>query len=249
MKKITKTTTALLAASIVLGLTACAQGAADQPFPNIIKIENAESSVITVQAAEEVKVVPDMAEIIFAIATQAEDAKSCQEQNAKDLENVISFLKNAGIVETSIQTSNYGLEPVYDWNNNRAIIRYEMKTDITVSDIPIDQTGELLSASVDAGINTIQNVSYLSSQYDESYQQALKGAIEAAKIKAGAIAEASGRILGPVVSVEEHNDYQQVRYTGYRNAAPGAVNESAAMAVEPGQVTISAQVTVNFEIQ
>lgn len=249
MKKIVKNTTALLAVSVVLGLTACSQGAASEPFPNTIKIENSDSNVVTVQASEDIKVVPDMAEIIFAVTSQAQDAKSCQEQNAKDLENVITFLKGAGVTETSIQTSSYGLEPIYNWEAGQTITGYEMKTRITVSDIPIDQTGELLTSSVEAGINSIQDVSYLSSQYDENYQQALKGAIEAAKQKAAAIAEASGCILGPIVHVEEANDYQQTRYSGYRNAVAGAMEEGGAMDVEPGQLTITARVTVDFEIQ
>lgn len=249
MKKITKTAAAALAASVVLGLTACAQGAG-QTFPDTIKVENSDDNVVTVQTSEEVKVVPDMAEIVFAVTTQAEDAKSCQEQNAKDLENVINFLKGAGIAEPSIQTSNYGLEPVYDWNTGRTITGYEMRTNITVSDIAIDKVGELLSSSVEAGINSIQDVSYLSSQYDESYQQALKAAVEAARVKANSIAEASGCILGPVVHVEEYNDYQQARYTGYRNtAAEETMAASDAMAVAPGQITITARVTVDFEIQ
>ena len=166
------------------------------------------------------------------------------------MKNVISFLKGTGIAETSIQTSNYGLDPIYDWNSGRTITGYEMNTTITVSDIPIDQAGTLISSSVEAGINSISQVTYLSSKYDESYQQALKNAIASAKVKAEAIAEAGGCTLGPVVHVEEYNDNQIARYSTYKNAvtedmAAGA----AAMSVEPGQLSVEARVTVEFEIQ
>ena len=251
MRKTARNTTALLAASAILGLTGCTQAASSQPVPDTFKVETVAEKVITVQAQEKVKVTPDIAEIVFAVSTQAADAKSCQEKNAKDLDNVITFLKNAGIEQQSIQTSNYGLEPVYEWNSGRTIIGYEMRTTITVSDIPIDKTGELLSSCVEAGINNIQNVTYLSSQYDASYQQALSSAIEAAKVKANAIAEASGCILGPVVNVEEYADNQQARYTGYQNYAADKEEGLAAgsMTVEPGQLTITAQISVDFEIQ
>ena len=250
MRKHFTQTAVILAAVSAIGLTACTQGSTSAPIPDTIKVENVKDNVITVQSTEEVKVVPDMAELVFSVTTQAADAKACQEQNSKDLENVISFLKGTGIAETSIQTSNYGLDPIYDWNSGRTITGYEMNTTITVSDIPIDQAGTLISSSVEAGINSISQVTYLSSKYDESYQQALKNAIASAKVKAEAIAEAGGCTLGPVVHVEEYNDNQIARYSTYKNAvtedmAAGA----AAMSVEPGQLSVEARVTVEFEIQ
>ena len=243
-------TAVILAAVSAIGLTACTQGSTSAPIPDTIKVENVKDNVITVQSTEEVKVVPDMAELVFSVATQAADAKACQEQNSKDLENVISFLKGAGIAETSIQTSNYGLDPIYDWNSGRTITGYEMNTTITVSDIPIDQAGTLISSSVEAGINSISQVTYLSSKYDETYQQALKNAIASAKVKAEAIAEAGGCTLGPVVHVEEYNDNQIARYSSDKNAATEDMAAgAAAMSVEPGQLSVEARVTVEFEIQ
>lgn len=250
MRKHFTQTAVILAAVSAIGLTACTQGSTTAPIPDTIKVENVKDNVITVQSTEEVKVVPDMAELVFSVTTQAADAKVCQEQNSKDLDNVISFLKGTGIAETSIQTSNYGLDPIYDWNSGRTITGYEMNTTITVSDIPIDQAGTLISSSVEAGINSISQVTYLSSKYDETYQQALKNAIASAKVKAEAIAEAGGCTLGPVVHVEEYNDNQIARYSTYKNAAVEDMAAGAAsMSVEPGQLSVEARVTVEFEIQ
>lgn len=250
MRKHFTQTAVILAAVSAIGLTACTQGSTTAPIPDTIKVENVKDNVITVQSTEEVKVVPDMAELVFSVTTQAADAKACQEQNSKDLDNVISFLKGTGIAETSIQTSNYGLDPIYDWNSGRTITGYEMNTTITVSDIPIDQAGPLISSSVEAGINSISQVTYLSSKYDETYQQALKNAIASAKVKAEAIAEAGGCTLGPVVHVEEYNDNQIARYSTYKNAAVEDMAAGAAsMSVEPGQLSVEARVTVEFEIQ
>ena len=250
MRKHFTQTAVILAAVSAIGLTACTQGSASAPIPDTIKVENVKDNVITVQSTEEVKVVPDMAELVFSVTTQAAGAKACQEQNSKDLDHVISFLKGTGIAETSIQTSNYGLDPIYDWNSGRTITGYEMNTTITVSDIPIDQAGTLISSSVEAGINSISQVTYLSSKYDETYQQALKNAIASAKVKAEAIAEAGGCTLGPVVHVEEYNDNQIARYSTYKNAATEDMAAGAAsMSVEPGQLSVEARVTVEFEIQ
>jgi uncharacterized protein YggE len=230
--------------------------AAAQPqassFPNYIEVRNVEQNVITVQSAETVKVVPDMAQISFSVATQEKDAKTCQEKNNEDLTRVIQFLKDFGISAESIQTSNYGMNPIYDWSAGQKITGYEMESALTVSDITIEQTGTLLTACVDAGINNINRVSYFSSQYDTCYQEALTKAIASAREKAQAIAEAGGCALGAVVHVEEYTDSQELRYNSYSKYSrdSGGVAEAAMadMAVEPGQVSIEARVCVDFSI-
>ena len=84
MKKHLIQTAVILAAVSAFGLTACAQGSTSAPIPDTLKVENVKDHVITVQSSEEVKVVPDMAELVFSVTTQAEDAKACQEQNSRD---------------------------------------------------------------------------------------------------------------------------------------------------------------------
>lgn len=241
----------ILAAGVLGGCAAPAQ------FPDTIKVQDAdESEKITVTGKEEVKVAPDMAQIRYGIYTRAQTAAQCQEDNAVQLEQAIETLKGLGIEQASIQTSAYGLNPVYDWNSgDRKITGYEMNTEITVSDIPIDQAGEILSQSVAAGVNQIESVSYFASRYDESYQEALKGAIAVAKAKAQAMAQASGRTLSDVEKIEEFGYHPQARYSAYNASGAGAkmaVEETDAasdMAVMPGEVSVEAQVTVTYGLE
>ena len=183
--------------------------------------------------------------------SQASDAKLCQTQNETDLGNVLELLRSQGVEDASIQTSNYGLSPIYDWDAGQTISGYEMTTQVTVSDIPIDRVGQLLSDSVDAGINSIESVNYLCSSYDEAYQEALARAVDAAEVKAQAIAEAGGFALGGILNVQEHSSSQELRYNSY-SAAGGARAEAAVamdMGVMPGQVEIEADIAVDFLIQ
>ena len=256
---------AILAAGITAAVAAAAIGAAGcgaagasttgaVSVPDTIRVENVEGAgeTIAVTGQEEVKVVPDMAQIEYAVYTQADTADACQTENAENLNKTIETLKGLGVGENSIQTSAYGLNPIYDWNSgNQEITGYEMTTRITVSDIPIDQAGTILSQSVVAGVNQIDAVSYFSSNYDASYQEALKGAIAVAQAKAQAIAEAGGKTVAGIVNVEEYGYNPQVRYSNYSGA--GAVEETAAaamdMGVMPGQVSVEAQVNVEFAIE
>lgn len=246
--------TAGLTAAVVLsalGLSGC-NGATQ--IPGTLKIENVNGAdnVITVTGREEVKVVPDMAQIIYSVFTREDTAAACQEKNAVDLEAAINTLKGLGVEETSIQTSSYGLSPIRNWNSgNQEITGYEMTTTITVSDIPIDNAGTILSQSVAAGVNGIDSVSYFSSNYDASYQEALKAAMAMAQAKAEAIAEASGKTIESVVRVEEAGYNPSTRYNALKGpgASASAMETTGAnMAVMPGQVSVEAQISVDFKL-
>ncbi|MBE7718293.1 SIMPL domain-containing protein [Lacrimispora indolis] len=250
MRKMNKPLAAILVAAAVLSMTACAQtGTASLPGANVTTVSSKDTNTIQVSSTEGIKVVPDMAQVNFAVLTQAEDPKSCQEKNSADTNNVISFLKNTGIDEKSIQTSSYGLEPMYDWNNTgQQITGYQMRTSITLSDLPLDQVGGLLSSSIEAGINSIDSVNYLSSKYDETYREALKKAVEAAEVKAEAIAAASGVTLDGIAHIEEVNSYPNIRYSSTvakEDAAAGAKS----VVVEPGQIGVEAQVSVTYRVK
>ena len=91
-------------AAAALGLGGCGAGA---QMPDTLKVQNvgAAENVITVTGREEVKVVPDMAQIEYAVYTREDTAAACQEKNANDLNAAIETLKGLGVEETSIQTS------------------------------------------------------------------------------------------------------------------------------------------------
>lgn len=250
MRKINKPLAAIFVAASALSLTACVQTLpAAAPAANV-SVDNKAASTIQVQSTEKVKVIPDMAEVNFAVSTQEADPKAAQEKNSQDLNKVIEFLKQSGVDEKSIQTSNYGLQPIYDYTSgDQKITGYQMRTSILVSDLAIDKVGTLVASSIDAGINNIDSISYLSSKYDESYQEALKKAIASSKVKAEAIAAASGTSLGDIYNVEEVSTYNDTRYVGYTAAENADQANAKSMVVEPGQLNVQAQVTVTYKIK
>ena len=139
---------------------------------------------------------------------------------------------------------------MYDWKETgQTITGYQMRTTITVSDVSLDKVGTLLSSSIEAGINSIEGVSYLSSKYDEAYQSALKKAVASAKTKAEVIAEASGSSLGDIVYIEELTSYANLRYTAI--AKEGAARDEAlkSVVVEPGQIGVEAQIKVTYKLK
>ena len=100
--------------------------------PDTVKVENVGDSSdgkITMDSSETVKIVPDMAKIVFAVRSEAKAADECQQKNTESLNSLTEYLKGQGIDEKSITTSGYYLNPRYDWSSNtRKLIGYEMQT-------------------------------------------------------------------------------------------------------------------------
>lgn len=213
-----------------------------------------EARTVTVTASETVKVTPDMARIVYEITTEDADAVKCQQKNSETLDAVIAYLKEQGVAENSIKTSDFSLSPKYDWSGNRQrLIGYEMDTRLEVSDVAIDMVGKFLSGAVNAGANRIWDVTYYASGYDEAYAQALELAMEMAKEKAETLAHAGGCQVTDVLSVEEHGDYQAGRYVDSdisRNVKVAAMAEDsvAEVSVMAGEMEVGADITVVYRL-
>lgn len=248
---------------LVAGLTGAAvlMGgcAASTPvsFPSTIEVsQGQEEHTVTVESTETVMAVPDIAEVMFTVRTEGQEANVCQQENQAALERVLEYLESQGLEENSIQTSGYSLNPVYNWTETegQVLTGYEMATQITVSGIPMEQTGEILSGAVDAGANSVDYVRYLCSTYDDSYQEALKKAVESAKAKAEAMGEAGNFQVLQVASIEEYRENQSARYIAADYAvaeteeAAGSSNYKT-MDVAAGELEIQASIQVTFVIQ
>ncbi len=250
--------------TVIFYCTACGNSAGMANAPTQGTVQAAPSAdipasrdTISVNSIEQVAVIPDIAEVVYAVRTEAKDAASCQQQNNTDVNNVISLLKSLGIDETAIQTSDYYMYPIYNYSGNtQKLTGYEASTSLTVSKLPIDNLGDILAESVKAGINNIQSITYQSSKYDEAYSNALKLAMESAGAKASALAEAGNCSLGNVVGVRENSNYSEARYTDH--ALSSKMREAGSLALEssmedtsimPGEINIEVNITVDYLIR
>ena len=228
-------------------------------------------NTITVNATAEVKVTPDRASISVGVTTQGLTADEAEAANAELIDAVQAALAEQGVAEESIQTAWTNLTPTYGYADSAVtyggdeaaavemwpgggsdIVGYEMTTQLTVSDLTIEQVGVVIEAVVNAGANRVDGVSYYSSTYDEAYAEALGQAVESARPKGEVIASAAGVSLGNVVQVTEGYQNRAFAYAevSYDEAAVDAGGGMAkAIAVAPGTVTIEASVTVTYAIQ
>lgn len=250
--------TALYVAAAALcaaALAGCTAGGAAQGIVAAPQAQAEATRSISVEAYETISLTPDMAAIGVGVVNEAATVEEVTSQNSEAVEKIIGCFRELGYEDASMDTSDIGLYPQYDYSGGESVLTgYRMDTTISLTDVPTEQVSDVLSAALEQGANTINSIRYFSSEYDEAYEEALGKAIAAAKEKAEAMAEAAGTELSGTLSITEHasNDYARYSstngYLDYGTSSTAMRAEGAAMdvAVMPGTVEARADVTVVY---
>lgn len=205
------------------------------------------ASTLNVVGQGEARVAPDLAVITLGVTTQADSAAEAMQQNAQQQRAVIDALKEAGITPENIQTSGLNLNPVRDYSDNREprVIGYEASNMVSIRVIEIDGLGEVLDTIVAAGANQINGIDFRREDAAQTEDDARRAAVQDARHKAEILADAAGVKLGHVISIADS-------VTGggpspMRMMAADMAKEGGTP-VEPGQLSMSAQVQMKFAL-
>ena len=208
---------------------------------------NTEQRTITVNGTGEVKAKPDVAYVTLGVVTQATKAQEASVANASLTQNVTQALKSLGIADKDIQTSQYSIYPRYDNRPGKAqsIIGYDVNNTVRACIHDLTMVGKTIDASLAAGANNVQGVSFDIENKDKYENTALADAVKNAKSKADILAATAGvRIVG-VQQIQEGASYRPVPVYAMRPMAMGA---EVSTPISPGKMTITANVTVIYLI-
>uniref|UniRef100_UPI003593DF63 SIMPL domain-containing protein n=1 Tax=Aestuariivirga sp. TaxID=2650926 RepID=UPI003593DF63 len=182
----------------------------------VVPTANAEDAkmmprVISLSGHGEVRIVPDMASVNAGVMSQAATAGEALTANTAAMNAIFAALKEAGIEAKDIQTSNFMVQPRYDYNNNNGqaprLVGYDVSNTVSVTVRKLDQLGTLLDTLVKAGSNQINGVFFQVSEPEAALDEARKRAAADATRKANLYAATMGLTLGPVVSISEGGGY------------------------------------------
>ena len=198
---------------------------------------------ITVNASGDVETTPDRAALELGVHTNAATAKAALAQNAEHLRHVIDALRKAGVAKDDLRTSNVSLWPQQD-PDGTAVTGYQAQNTIA-AELDVAKAGEAIDAAVAAGANVVGGPSLSVGERDALYRKALRKAVEAARAKAEAIADAAGVEVGRVTAVVESAGYEEPPPMPY---AMRAADVAESTPIEPGKQEIEATVTVTFAL-
>lgn len=230
---------------LVIFIVAVAAVAAAVAFAGIGRPEAAhgdstQTDVVTTNGHGVVTAVPDEATVTAGVHTNAATAAAALAENARTATAVVDALKRAGGKE--LQTQQVSLYPQTDEQGN--VTGYTAENTVSAK-AKIASAGGLIDAAVAAGANTVDGPSLDLSASDALYREALKKAVDNARAKALALADAGGFGLGPVTTVVEQGASSPPVF----QPVAAAARDAGSTPVEPGTQDVTADVTVSFTIR
>lgn len=197
---------------------------------------------------------PDRAQITFSVETENAEVKAAQRSNAVQMTKVIDALVAAGLPEDALKTTGYNIYPVYDEYPKtpfeQKIRLYRVTNTLTVTLHDVSRTGEVIDVAVANGVNQASSIRFMLS--DEQSQvlrtEALKKAVSRARADADTVAGALGTAITGVQTVDISGGYAPVLFENYMTDNT-LIRSAAPTPVQPGDVTVTAQVSITYLIR
>jgi uncharacterized protein YggE len=221
------------------------------------------ANTITVTGEGKTFAVPDTATFTFTVDETAPDVATAQSKATTAANTVITYLKGAGITDADIQTTDYEVNPQYQYgsqvcvNNGycppqkQTVSGYEVAQTVSVKVTDISQAGTLLSGVGTRGVSDVSGLTFTVADQDALEAQARSSAITDAQSKAKALASELGVSLIRVTGFNENSGGTVVPM--YAMASRDSATDAAAPAPVPqiptGQNTITSDVSVTYEIR
>ncbi len=205
---------------------------------------------LDVVATGEVTRVPDIARISAGVVTQAPSATAAIQQNAQQMERVRAALKRAGIGDRDIQTSTISLNPEYRYAENSPpqLVGYRASNEVSVRFRDIAETGRILDALVAQGANQINGPMLMLDKPEEAMDEARTAALRTAQRRAEMYARALGKRVTRVLSVSEAGASYMPPPRPMMMEARAQAGDAASK-IDPGEQTVSVNLTVSFELE
>ncbi|NGZ77146.1 SIMPL domain-containing protein [Saccharibacillus alkalitolerans] len=209
-------------------------------------------NVINVVGKGEVKVTPDVAYLYIGVESNASTASAAQKKTAASVNKLNALLKTDWkIAAKDIETDQFHVSPNYTYSekDGQSIKDYSAVHVLKVTYRDLDKIGQLLDAASETGANRIQNISFASENPEQYEEQAITKAMTSANVKAAAIAKAAGRTLGAALTISQDDAQAPIVYAEYPMAKMETADMNASTAIEPGEITITTRLTVQYEMK
>ncbi len=252
-----------LVALVCLALFLAAKSAGEVLGLRYVGSGIAPMNTITVSGEGEVVAIPDTAEFTFSVVEKSASVADAQERAAKKINEILPYLKDAGVEEKDIKTIGYNIYPQYEWQQGaclasgicppgrQVLTGYEVRQSTTVKISETEKAGELLSGVGERGATEVSSLSF-TVEDDEALKDEARGeAIADAKEKADALADKLGVRLVRIVSFNEFGGGYPAPYYGADYGRGGVMMSEAKVvpSVPSGENKLISSVNITYEIR
>jgi len=207
------------------------------------------SQGISVSGEGRVAVAPDMALLNIGVSAKEDTVAAANSAVQAAMDRLLSSLKADGVAEEDIQTSQFSINPEYDYQfNEQKLTGYRVTHMLQVKVRDIDRAGEVIDGGVEAAGDLVQ-VDSISLTVDDTSamaNQARELAMADAKAKAQELARLADVELGKPISISE-SSYTPGPPVYYDRAVAetGALGQTA---ISPGELEVIVSVQIIYAI-
>jgi uncharacterized protein YggE len=207
---------------------------------------------ISISAQGMTTATPDMAEISFSVVSQGDNPSTLSDNNNSKMSAVLQFVSSQAIASSDIATTDYDLEPNYQYDKNTQrnfITGYTLTQTVEVKIRDLSKVASVLGGLAPLGVNQIGGVDFTFQDPNKFINIARADALTKAQEQASELAAQSGASLGEVVTVND-SPYVPGPRVIYNAASGGAaMSVPAAPTIEPGTQDVTDQVNVTYELR
>lgn len=207
---------------------------------------------ITVRGTGSISAKPDMATIQVGVQIQNTSLDTAQTDAANKMDAIMKQLKDAGIADKDISTSQYNVEPVMNYRDNQPpeVTGYRVTNIVSVKVRDLTKAGKLIDSLVSSGANSLYGISFGFSDPSALMKQAREQAMQDAKDKAQQLATLGGVGLGAPIVIEDAGSNMPVAPVPMADAGMAAgQSKMASTAITPGEQEIRADIAVTYAIK
>jgi uncharacterized protein len=198
---------------------------------------------------------PDRVVVTLSVITNDDNASRATSANNTAYNAVVARLRALGLDASAIRTTGYNVgfnprpenPPVQSAYAPR--YGYVVSRSVSVTSDRTEQAGPIIDAAVAGGATTIGGVSFGLRDYRAAYRAALAAAVADADAEAQALAAASHVRIVRLIAISAGPTSPITRPVALaRMAVAGAPPPPVPTVVEAGDLTVTASVTVSYEV-
>lgn len=218
------------------------------PIPFAINsVTTTKSTTFDVTGEGKVTVKPDIALVSVGIQAKGATVKEAQDQINSVINKVSESIKGLSVDSKDIQTTNYNVNPDYDYSGSSQRIKgYSANTNLSIKVRQLDKANQVIDLATVNGANQVNGVSFDVDDKRKAENEARQKAVDEAKKKAQDAAKIAGFRLGKIINYSENPS----NFPKPLLRAMGSLETSDTKTqVEPGSTDITVTVTLSYEIQ
>jgi uncharacterized protein len=225
------------------------------------KITKDVPSSISVNGDGDVKVAPNLGQFSFSVTAKGKTAQAAQASSSALMNDILAFLKNQGIEDKDVKTSDYTLSPKFTYEASTSLCTgwncpppkeipdgFEVSQIVTVKVHDVSKAGVLLAGVGEKGATGIGSLVFVLEDDKAAKTDARDKAVADAKEKAQKIAEQFGMKLGRMTGYYENQTYDEPAAGGMGYGMDLAKSEAAPVPTPTGEQKVTASVSVTYEL-